>query len=225
MVPEIETALSRLRTLKVGSKGQVLEWDREYEEAEPHHRHTSHLYALHPAHQITPEGTPELAEASRRTLNLRGDDGTGWSLGWKINFWARLNDGDHALTLLKNQLRFVASGNAENYHHGGTYLNLFDAHPPFQIDGNFGTTAGITEMLMRSEPETLYLLPALPGEWPDGSVEGLCAMNDMRVDLAFEGGRLKHAHITAKQNPPAPVAVRYAGKTLVTIDRAGEYAI
>lgn len=225
MVPEIETALSRLRTLKVGSKGQVLEWDREYEEAEPHHRHTSHLYALHPAHQITPEGTPELAEASRRTLNLRGDDGTGWSLGWKINFWARLNDGDHALTLLKNQLRFVASGDAENYHHGGTYLNLFDAHPPFQIDGNFGTTAGITEMLMRSESETLYLLPALPGEWPDGSVEGLCAMNDMRVDLAFEGGRLKHAHITAKQKPPAPVAVRYAGKTLVTIDRAGEYAI
>ena len=222
---EIEAALPRLRTLKVGSKGQVLEWDREYEEDEPHHRHTSHLYALHPAHQITPEGTPELAEASRRTLELRGDDGTGWSLGWKINFWARLNDGDHALTLLKNQLRFVPSVNAQNYHHGGTYLNLFDAHPPFQIDGNFGTTAGITEMLMRSEPETLYLLPALPGEWPNGSIEGLHAMNDMRVSLAFEKGELKRAHITAKQNPPAPVAVRYAGRTLMTIDRAGEYEI
>lgn len=222
---EIEAALPQLRTLRVGSRGQVLEWDREYEEAEPHHRHTSHLYALHPAHQITPEGTPELAEASRRTLELRGDDGTGWSLGWKINFWARLNDGDHALTLLKNQLRFVPSTGDRRVRHGGTYLNLFDAHPPFQIDGNFGTTAGITEMLMRSEPETLYLLPALPGEWPSGSIEGLCAMNDMRVDLAFEGGELKHARITARQKPPVPVNVRYAGRTLATIDRPGEYTI
>lgn len=226
MLSEIESVYPRLRALKIGSKGQILEWDGEFEETEPHHRHTSHLYALHPAHLVTPEETPELADACRKTLALRGDDGTGWSLGWKINFWARLNDGDHALRLLKNQLRFVPSveGGAVKYSGGGgTYLNLFDAHPPFQIDGNFGATSGIAEMLMRTENEKITLLPALPSEWPDGEITGLCAMNDMRVNIAFALGTLKSVEIEARKNPPSPVKVVYGGKTLFTIAEKGTY--
>ena len=223
---EIDRVYPRLRSFKVGSRGQMLEWDREFEETDPHHRHTSHLYALHPAHEITPEETPALADACRRTLELRGDDGTGWSLGWKINFWARLNDGDHALRLIKNQLRFVPSADdgAVRYSGGGgTYLNLFDAHPPFQIDGNFGATSGIAEMLMRTENEKITLLPALPSEWPDGEITGLCAMNDMRVNIAFALGTLKSVEIEARKNPPSPVKVVYGGKTLFTIAEKGTY--
>ena len=225
MLSEIEKALPGIRGFKIGSEGQLLEWDREYGEAEPNHRHTSHLYALHPGHMITPEKTPELTEACKKTLLRRGDGGTGWSLGWKINFWARLNDGDHALTLLKNQLRFVPSVKGEiGYGNGGgTYLNLFDAHPPFQIDGNFGATAGIAEMLLRSETDCVFLLPALPTEWADGEICGLCAMNDMRVDIFFAGGQLKRARIDARKNPLSPVSVKSAGRTLMVIREKGVY--
>jgi alpha-L-fucosidase 2 len=194
MAAEARSALGRLRPYQIGSKGQLLEWDREYEEAEPHHRHVSHMYPLHPSRQIAPDTTPALADACKKTLELRGDDGTGWSLGWKINMWARLWDGDRALKLLKMQLRYVDADAGLNYRGGGgTYANLFDAHPPFQIDGNFGACAGVIELLLQSRDDEIFLLPALPAEWKRGAATGLRAHGALEVDIAFEDGALTSA--------------------------------
>lgn len=212
---------AQIRPYTIGSKGQLLEWTEEYEEPEPHHRHLSHLYPFHPGTQIT-EKTPELRDAVRKTLELRGDDGTGWSLGWKINMWARMNDGDHALELIKMQLRLVGDSDIIYVKGGGTYPNMFDAHPPFQIDGNYGATAGICEMMLRSRAEddqyTVDLLPALPASWADGEITGLKTMGGLTVDIRFEGGKLAEAKIKAEQAPFRPVAVRYAGATLAVVD-------
>lgn len=213
----VREKLAKIRPYTIGSKGQLLEWSEEYEEVEPHHRHQSHLYPLHPGTQITEE-TPELFNACKRSLELRGDEGTGWSLGWKINMWARLNDGDHALRLMKMQLRLVGDKGFNYTNGGGTYPNMFDAHPPFQIDGNYGATAGVCEMLMRTRPEELILLPALPSEWPDGEITGLKAMGGLTVDIRFAGGKLEEAHIRGDITPRKPISVRYAGKTLCVID-------
>ncbi|MDO4739218.1 MAG: glycoside hydrolase family 95 protein [Eubacteriales bacterium] len=210
----------KLRPYAIGSKGQLLEWTEEYEEAEPHHRHLSHLYPFHPGTQIS-EKTPELMQAVRRSLELRGDDGTGWSLGWKINMWARMNDGDHALQLIKMQLRLVGDSKVVYTKGGGTYPNMFDAHPPFQIDGNYGATAGICEMLLRSREEdeqyTVELLPALPASWTDGEITGVKTMGGLTVDIRFAKGKLAEAHVRAESAPYRPVAVRYAGATLALV--------
>jgi len=208
---ELLAKQAKLLPYKIGSKGQLQEWSVDFEEPEPQHRHLSHLYGFHPGDQITREKTPALFEAVRKTLELRGDAATGWSMGWKINFWARMFDGDHALKIINNLFNYVEEGSTE-YTGGGLYPNLFDAHPPFQIDGNFGYTAGVAEMLLQSHEGIIRMLPALPSEWPTGKISGLKARGNIEVSLEWKDGKLLDA--TVKSQKDKTVVVDYNGKTI-----------
>ena len=198
----LRTTLGKMLPYQVGANGRLQEWQEDFADAEPAHRHVSHLFALHPSAQITPRGTPELAAAAKRTLELRGDGGTGWSKAWKVNFWARLEDGDHAYKMLSELLS------------KSTMPNLFDTHPPFQIDGNFGGTSGICEMLLQSHAGEIHLLPALPKAWPRGSVKGLRARGGCTVDITWQDGKVTAYRIAAQQSGPVPIRVNGETKTV-----------
>ena len=197
---EWKEVLAKLAPYEIGRYGQIMEWSKDIDDPKDKHRHVNHLFGLHPGHTISPVTTPVLAEASKVVLVHRGDGATGWSMGWKLNQWARLHDGNHAYTLFGNLLK------------NGTLDNLWDTHAPFQIDGNFGGTAGITEMLMQSHMGFIHLLPALPDAWEEGSIKGICAKGGFDVDITWSEGKLVEVTVTSKSGERCNL--RYGNETL-----------
>lgn len=206
----LKTMYGQIAPNQIGKHGQLQEWLQDIDDPNDHHRHVSHLWGVHPGTDITWDATPNLMKAARQSLLERGDEGTGWSLAWKINFWARFRDGDHAYTMLK--LLFRPAISPEGTTGGGSYPNLFDAHPPFQIDGNFGGASGIGEMILQSQGSTIDLLPALPTAWPTGHINGICAHGGFVLNIRWQNGQLSGVDITSKAGQPC--VLRYGDKQI-----------
>ena len=219
---KLENALANLYPYQIGKKGNLQEWYYDWEDTDAKHRHQSHLFGLFPGTHLTPEKTPELANAAKRTLEIKGDETTGWSKGWRINLWARLKDGDHAYKMYRELLKYVEpDGVKVNYQRGGgTYPNLFDAHPPFQIDGNFGGAAAIAEMLIQSSADAIQILPALPKAWKEGHVSGLKARGGFELELDWDNSKLKKLSVQSQKGGRTKLI--YQGKELMLNFKKGE---
>ena len=223
---QMKQTLANLHPYQVGKKGNLQEWYYDWEDKEPKHRHQSHLFGLYPGHHISPEKTPELAEASRQTLEIKGDDTTGWSKGWRINLWARLQDGNRAYKMYRELLNYVDPDNKETSRPrtGGTYPNLFDAHPPFQIDGNFGGAAAVLEMLVQSSEDEISLLPALPDAWSTGAVSGVKARGGFEIAMTWKDKKV--TSLTLKAIKAAKTTLNYGDKTkVVSLDSGQELQV
>ncbi len=207
---ELERLRAQLPPMQIGQYGQLQEWLEDWDSPEDKHRHVSHLYGLHPSNQISPYRTPELFSAVRTSMEMRGDASTGWSMGWKVGLWARLQDGNRAYKLLNDQLSLVSEETVTEG--GGTYPNLLDAHPPFQIDGNFGVTAGIAEMFVQSHDGAIHLLPALPDAWPDGEIKGLVTRGGFVIDMVWRDGKVSELSVHSRLGGPLRLRVHTALK-------------
>ena len=213
---EIEKALAKLYPYQIGKKGNLQEWYFDWEDMDPKHRHQSHLFGLYPGHHMTPSSTPDLAKASRKTLEIKGDETTGWSKGWRINLWARLWDGNHAYKMIRELLKYVPPDEMKTDYQrgGGTYPNLFDAHPPFQIDGNFGGAAAFAEMLVQSSENEIRLLPALPDAWPTGEVKGICARGGFEIAMKWVNKSIVKITLSSKNGGTTTLIYRGVTKQI-----------